>query len=542
MEILTPNALWAEQNPSAEQIDVTVVSEKQIDDITVKKVYFTGRSFASGRKSRVYAIVCVPQKRDKRAMFVVDDYKKPVSESNLEAMAKNGFVVMAIDYAGRQPKGLGTIYPPELEHCNADIAEGLFYVGDSVKDNKLFEYAFNSMRAITYLLGEEHASSVSVVTVGRGSYVGAIVLGVDKRVERGVVVFGALHRNYKSDYTKPESDENLSVRLEEEDRAQAWTMGLAPQSYVLQITSPVYVINSANSAHVDIAEVDKIYYRVNDDSRFLILPLTLDYLPQAYAESVVRWCKGETVSEDYDLSSFIDDEGNSCVKVKTDNELEKTSVWYCVAPKNRARHWVKADLTAGSDGYVAKLDVYESDCDVAAFALFDGKVAISSSLLEVKVRNAKRTCIPGNVVFSGDSGKTLIPLTSNNSCWWGKELYGREAKGYLGIVGMEGRRFATFAIHDPSVRASSSFTISFDVCCKIKQKMTVKVICDYGKQNVTYATTVSLIGDGKWQRVTVDTHSLHRVDDGRQMSEEEIADCLEISADEKIIVNNILMV
>ncbi len=538
MEILTPNVLWADQNPAAEPLDVTVVSQRQQADIVIKRIYFTGRRFASGRSSRIFATVCIPNRRDKRAMLVIDDYKKPVSESNLEAMAKNGFTVMSIDYAGRREHGLHTIYPPELEHCNADVAEGLFYVADSVKDNKLFEYAFNSMRAVTYLLEEEQTSSISVVTVGRGSYAGTIVLGVDKRVERGVVVFGSLHRDYKSDYTRIE---DLSERLEEEDKAQAWTMGLAPQSYVLQITAPVYVISSANSAAVDVTETDKVYYRVNDDSRFLILPQTLDYLPQAYAESVVRWCKGETVSEDYELSSFVDADGDYCVKVKTSNDEQLTSIWYCTAPANRARHWFRADKVATEDGFVAKLEVYEADCDVVAFALLDGKVAISSSLLQIKVQNAAHVGIAGNVVFSGDGNKLLIPL-SNGSCWWGKELYGREAKGYLGIVGMEGRRFATFAIHDPSVKQSKSFTLSFDVCCKVRQPLNVYVVCGYGTQNVTYAQQVRLIGDGKWQRVTVDTQSLHRLEDGRQMSEDEQADCLEIFADEKFIVNNIIVV
>ena len=299
MEIFTPNQLWADFDPATEQLDSDVFAVRDYDGVEVKKLYFNGTVFPSGHKTRVLGVVCRPQEGDAtKGVLVVGDYRKPVCVDDLVALAKNGFVVMSVDYAGRG--NLGTIYPEEQDYLNADVAESLYYVGNSVKDNKIYEYVKNTRRAIGYMLEEEGVDELSVVGVESGSYIGTIVLGTDTRISRGAVVFGPLYATYPLN----EADNaELSERLAEEDVARAWTMGLAPQSYLMQISAPLYVVISANSANVDIVEAGKMYYRVNDDSRLLILPTTLDYLPQKYIDSVVDWLKGETVEEDFDLTS-----------------------------------------------------------------------------------------------------------------------------------------------------------------------------------------------------------------------------------------------
>ena len=266
MEIFTPNQLWADFDPATEQLDSDVFAVRDYDGVEVKKLYFNGTVFPSGHKTRVLGVVCRPSEGDAtKGVLVVGDYRKPVCVDDLVALAKNGFVVMSVDYAGRG--NLGTIYPEEQDYLNADVAESLYYVGNSVKDNKIYEYVKNTRRAIGYMLEEEGVDELSVVGVENGSYIGTIVLGTDTRISRGTVVFGPLYATYPLN----EADNaELSERLAEEDVARAWTMGLAPQSYLMQISAPLYVVISANSANVDIVEAGKMYYRVNDDSRALI--------------------------------------------------------------------------------------------------------------------------------------------------------------------------------------------------------------------------------------------------------------------------------
>lgn len=542
MEILTTDLLWADFDPATEQLDSDMFACRTADGLLTKKLYFNGSTFPSGHKTRVYGAVCRPDDQEShKGVLVIGDYKKPVSEGDLAELAKQGFVTMSVDYAGAGVNGgLGTIYPDEQKHLYADRAQGLFYVGNSVKDNKIYEYVKNSRRAIGYLLEQEGVTEVSVVCVNKGSYIGTIVLGTDTRVARGIVVFGALYREYPLSEENA-TDDNLSRRLEEEDVARAWTMGLAPQSYVMQIHAPLYVVLSANSKHVDIVEESKMYYRVNDDSRLLILPTTADYLPQKYMSGVVGWLNGKTVGDDFGFESFVDDDGDYCVKLTTDTKIDDCSVWYCVNPSYRARYWARAKLVQDEGFCTAKLNTYQKDCDISAFCLLDGDIAVSSSLLDVKVRNAANVKLYGNVVFSGDAEQTIVPL-NRGSDWWGKDIDVKLAKGYLGIVGVSGSSFATFGIADTSVKRSDVFTVSFDVCTDVRQKLTINVVCDYGVTNTVYRCVTKLIGDGKWQRVTVEAKDFHRVDDNRPMTDDDRADCLELFAETEIIVNNIMLV
>ena len=154
MEIFTPNQLWADFDPATEQLDSDVFAVRDYDGVEVKKLYFNGTVFPNGHKTRVLGVVCRPSEGDAtKGVLVVGDYRKPVCVDDLVALAKNGFVVMSVDYAGRG--NLGTIYPEEQDYLNADVAESLYYVGNSVKDNKIYEYVKNTRRAIGYMLEEE---------------------------------------------------------------------------------------------------------------------------------------------------------------------------------------------------------------------------------------------------------------------------------------------------------------------------------------------------------------------------------------------------
>ena len=62
---------------------------------------------------------------------------------------------MAIDFAGRCPKGCFTLYPFSLDYCNADKAKSYFDVGETAKESKIYEYAVGCMRAVTCLLTQE---------------------------------------------------------------------------------------------------------------------------------------------------------------------------------------------------------------------------------------------------------------------------------------------------------------------------------------------------------------------------------------------------
>ena len=537
--VLNSKTLWEGFDPSAEQLDTVVLRQSKVKGVVTKTLYFTGRALKNNTKSRVFAEICYKGTcQGKSAVLVVSNYSRPINEDALKDIASRGFVAMSIDFAGRREFGLHTLYPEELDYCNEDVARSIFHIDRTPRETKLFEYALNCRRAISYLLQEEKVGSVSVLTAGKGVYVGMMVLGVDSRVKNGVTLFGNLNRYYPAPTNEESHD--LERNIAYATRRQVWTLGLAPQTYAVQIKVPVYVINSANSPYVDITEASKVFQMLNPASRFLVVPNTMDYLPTSYVDGVIRFLSGEAAPAKSEIKSeFIS--GDYCLRVVTSHPLEKTSLWYCTNP-GIAKHWTKAELSPTDKGYVAKLNLYEKQCKVTAFALFEGDISVSTTLFAENVTaiNLKKA---SNNIFSGTGKQMLIPLASDRQ-WWNVKLQPKIAKGYLGILGQQGRILATIAINDKSIAKNLSFTVCFDVCSKKPQQLRLTAVCKFGTENECYDQHLEILGNGKWERVNFERSNFHSVKDSKQLPEpdEKRVEMLIISAESEIIVNNIFLV
>ena len=537
--VLNSKTLWEGFDPSAEPLDADVLKQTKAKGIVTKSVYFTGRTLQSNSKTRVFAQICYKDTcQDKPAVLVISNYAHPIEEGTLYDIASRGLVAMSIDCAGRREIGLHTLYPQELDYCNADAARSIFEIDRTPRETKLFEYALNCRRAITYLMEVERVGSVSVLTAGKGVYVGMIVLGVDNRVKNGVTLFGNLHRAYPNPTV--EESEDLESNIAYDTRRQVWTLGLAPQTYALQVKVPLYVVNSANSPFVNITEASNVFLRVNANSRLLILPNTMDYLPCSYVDGVIRWLKGETAPAKSEIKSEVIN-GDFCLRIVTAHPFEKTSLWYSTND-GVAKHWTKADLTQDSNGYVAKLSLYEKQCNLTAFALFDGDISVSTTLFSETVSpiNVKKAV---NNIFSGTGKQRLIPLSADRQ-WWNVKLQPKLAKGYLNILGAQGKALATFAINDKSILKNPAFTVCFDVCSKTTKRVNLTAVCKFGTDNEVYTQSCKILGNGKWERVNFDRANFHSVVDGKQLPEPgtKNVEMLIISADSDIIVNNIFLV
>ncbi len=543
--VLTSQTLWEGYDPAAEQLDIDPIKQTEKGGIVTKTLYFTGRTLSSGAKTRVFGTVCFKKSAEnKPAVLVVSNYTRPIEMEVLSDLASRGFVAMSVDLAGKRAKGLHTIYPEEILYCNNDNALSMFEISETARETKLYEYTVSCRRAITYLLNEEHVSQVSVLTEGRGVYVGIIVLGVETRVKNGAILFGNLYRNFpvlsKDENVLDAGKDELERHIAYDTRRQQWTLGLAPQTYAQQIKVPVYVINSANSPFVDIVQTSKTMLRLNSDSRLLILPTSMDYIPKRYTDGVLTWLNGYEPSPRAEIKSFRNDSGDYCISVKTDKPLSQTSLWYCTDADSRAKHWTKATLTQSNDCYVAKLNLYEKECNIASFATFNGNVAESTLVLTERV-SAVNVTKALNIIFSGTGKQTLVPLVDDGR-WWNVDLEPQFDKGYLNILGAKGRVLATFAINDKSIRINQSFTVVFDVCCNVRQQIKLVAVTKFGDANLQYSQYVQLAGNGKWEHITFDKVNFHREGDGKQLLDSEKVEMLAIVADNEFLVNNIFLV
>ena len=543
--VLTSRTLWESFDPAAEQLDIDPIKRSEQGGIVTKQLYFTGRTLPSGAKTRVFAVLCYKKTAEgKPAVLVIGNYAHPVDMNILRDLAMRGFVAMAVDLAGKRVKGLHTVYPEEILYCNDADALSMFEIPETARETKLYEYTVSCRRAITYLLGEEGVSQVSVLTEGRGAYVGIIVLGVETRVTNGAILFGNLYRNFpilgNDENVLDAGKDELERHIAYDTRRQQWTLGLAPQTYAQQIKVPVYVVNSANSPFVDIVQTSKTMMRLNAESRLLILPTSMDYLPKRYTDGVLAWLRGYEAKPKSEIKSFRNDSGDYCISVTADHPLNKTSLWYCTDAESRAKHWTKATLAQGQNGYVAKLNLYEKECNVAAFATFEDDVSSSTLLLTEKVAVAN-VIKALNIIFSGTGKQTLVPLVTDGS-WWNVDLEPQLDKGYLNILGAKGRALATFAINDKSIRINQAFTVVFDVYCTVRQQIKLVAVTKFGDVNMQYSQYAQVAGNGKWEHVAFDKINFHREGDGKQLLDSEKVEMLVIYADNEFLVNNIFLV
>ena len=537
-EILTLEKLWEGFDPNAEELDVDVINVSETDGIVTKRLYFTGRT-VDGGKSRVYGVVCNKATRSTRpAVLIINNFNKQMDEKVLFDFAKRGFVAMAIDYVGAREAGLYTLYPDCLSYCNASAGQDPFNVVTTAKEIKLYEYALNSRRAVSYLLGNEKVNGVSVFAVSKGVDVGTMVMGTDDRITNGILALGRIWRNYP-EFVAAEGKDTLAKQIEYDYKSQSWMLGLAPQTYILQIKVPLYIIISANSFYTNVRNANKSFVRVNCVSKLLILPKSPDYIPTKYTSGVVKWLKGNYESDSAEIVASREG-GNYRLKVLTNVPLERITMWYTINAVGRGKHWVKANLTEDKAGsYSAEIDLYEPNCKVLAFAQIDGEVPVTTRLFEdtVTVTNLKKV---NNIIFNASSGHELPPVCTTGE-WWNVDLTPKFAKGPMNIVGAIGKAHASFAINDTTQRYNSSFTLGFDVYSATKQNIKVTAICKFGEQNDCYQLSSSVFG-GKWERIMFEKEKFHREFDGRQLSEKDKVDGFIISADNDFIINNILLV
>ena len=531
-------------------LEESVVKRTVTDGVVTECVYFTGRNFGE-KKSRVYAELCYPDNSSaKSAILVINDRRKEIDHEDLIYWASYGFCAMAIDYRGYAEKGRFTLYPDVIEYANASAQTDDYYVANGVRNTKWYEYAINSMRAITYLKSLSFIKDVSVLTVGQGSRTGLIVLAMDGRIKKGSVVFGNLYEEYlQGRYSDDEevmevvaesdSKEEMEEVLHEDTLHKIWEIGLSPQSYVPLIKVPLYVVSGGNSGTVDVVKLSTTYFRANDSSRLLIVPKVMDYMTETCALNIVRWFEDKTVDDDLELS--LTDSDVLTVRVNTSFPAEDIRVWYCRDASLKGKNWVKAPVSVSEDGTItAQLDVYATGKEVLALAYMYNHetIDITSPLLRIKVSDKYRLKTATRLVFDGSMMSGKLIAIGNGKHWHSNENRLVRAEGYLGITGVEGKRMLTFAVHDDFVTYRNCDSVSLDVCTEISGKLTLVATAEDGNR---YTFEADLAGDGKWQKVTAEYSAFYN-EHGEPMPAEQRPLSMAFLCDNKIIVNNIVLI
>jgi len=196
--------------------------------------------------------------------------------------------------------------------------------------------------------------------------------------------------------------------------------------------------------------------------------------------------------------------------------------------------------TASDNVYQASLDLYEDNCQLYVLAVANGEIPVSTPLMPISTQSQYTLRHRKPLIFSGEEDFRFVPVNMVSDKWHGNEIELYKCKGYMGITGQKGSCFATFALSDSS-NVSSGGVLAFDVCCDVKQRLTIVAIVNLGEQNQSYVANVDLLGNGRWQRVILDSTNFASPDK-RTITIGNKVDMVIFSTKEKFIINNISLV
>ncbi len=538
MSITTALELWQNWHTDT-PLDVGILSTQHIGDNKVEHLYFTGRAVQHGCV-RVYGAVVTPAVTCGHALLVVGSVDKPVDVGELSFWADKGYIAMGIDYAGNSNSCKHTIYPHSMQYANYGSSADMY-----MTDNNLsmwYEYTVNTMRAVEYLL-DNTANRVSLLSYGSGSRVAVMALAVDKRIHKGAILFGSLQDKleyFDTEQVDVDSDNSqLGQLISHNEQLQRWELLYSPQSYMHNIEAPLYILASGNSLYTDISTLSESYYRTNNSSCLMVLPDTLDYCHDGILDGVSQWILDRASDNIHSIElSHTNTDGVLTITANTQLELDKLQLWYCRNGNDKGRHWNRTSLTIDECGtYSAQVPLYQHNTRLLAVVTYFGDTAVSSPILSVDIDSGYTLSHAVPILYRGGTPFRFVAVSSSGE-WHGMSNGISQAMGYLDIAGARGSILATFAGNDGSVQMGESDTIAMDICCDVKQELKVMLIHGYGEANTRYISRTQLVGDGKWQKVVLESDNF-RSSNGQAMPRNIHADMMVFYADDLFIINNI---
>lgn len=547
-DVLTPLSIWKDIDFSL-PFDEGIVSQRTEEDITEQKLYFTGRKIGDTH-SRVYAVIAY-KKLPAPCIICVGRLDRRVDTDFIKYWAKQGYCVMGIDYGGNLGEGAHTIYPDEISYANYYLAKRhLTNVDQTVYQTTWFEYDYNTKRAIQYLFDHNMVENdnCGIVSYGEESSTVAIhLLGTDKRLKTGIIMFGSIWEDARkiSDMSGIENYD-ISKKVEETEEEERYLLGICKQSYLQYVTQPIYLISSANTWGTSLSQNFAAMARCpNRNSKAVFVPNYVDKAPRELFGRIVWWFdyifNGKEIPKKPKLRIFT---GKSGVSVSV--MAKSANIYYSQKVRGQYIYWQEAETTRTEESVKAKIVAYPDTESIAVYAtVIEDDLVMSSAISYLNFTdddNVARTR-RDRLLYSFKVRETqFVPLLINN-----KESYSpvdevEQKVGAFGLSGICGKEFGTFALSEYPFNEATDTFLAFDAYSPQPQKVIVKLVANWSKENrAVFSQTVQLVGGEVWQKVKLELRDFKF--DNSVLFDNKILQQLEVlcfSAQEKFCVNNIL--
>lgn len=418
-KVMMPAAIWQGYDPNGEALEVeTKGTEETVSGIT-RSVYVYTALTAEDGKVRVQTEVFRGEQADNASpvVLIVQEYHRPPEREFLEALAKEGYIVVVPDISHVAPDTL-TEFPKSLSYGEfARAGDHIRKVLPTAKETCQYLYSLIVKRAVTFI--KRNISDGKLVLMGMGDAVEVEIQVAGSGCECDAVAClnGAGYREYiRRNRYGGDSEE---IVMDEE--RMCWLTGVASVAYAKYVKAPTFIALGSNARRSDIDRLSNLKALLTADSVHIVIsPRAGDFLlPEAY-ESLLIWLHAAvsgTTAELPDIPDIdlrVNEDGRPYFDVDCDTAsmIKDVHVFYaCKDYNHEVRDWKEADcLTVSYNEYLASAESYDEKEPLFAFASveYENGFTLSSIVayaelkgLNVKPSEAKAT---GRIVVVYQAG------------------------------------------------------------------------------------------------------------------------------------------
>lgn len=492
--------IWKGYDASVLPLNVSVVSERDCDGMTVLDAYFNGSTVTDG-VVRVSVRCFIPDVRGKIPAVVYMPDVGRTSESAEEMcrrIAGWGYIAVMPDYAGvRDDTYRFTLYPKSLSAANF-TPECLTSCPDDLRFNCWTVWAEIAMRSITFACSLDGADADRVAVIGEGVASSAAIMtaAVDPRPECAVTLFSARKEMKAAD------DRGLKYRVALDDSAYAPMIGI-----------PLLMMIASNEEDGSADEMSEVFSLIPTESgsRFSVSERAIHSIGAKQRKDIELWLAkyllGKGTVPETPVLTAGGSEGKLYFNVRADKPCEPDLFVSQSMPRGELRNWRKAELVSvGDSEYIAHVEVYNIKEKVYAFvnARIPDGMSVSSPLYE-KIP-ASLGVLPSviestRLLYEGDDGvddwTDPAPGEQENML--------STAEGPFGISGVSGVNLATFKLGEPAFRGKDGYLLQMMIYSEKAQTVTVTVTADDGGKGEysEYSCSVELLPEDGWRKLTL---------------------------------------
>ncbi len=515
--ILTPAAIWRDFNinslPKAQ-----IISQSKSGSINYTELDIEGRTVKDG-SVKIYAKLAKSRTTESApAILLLGDFNRPLKAVQ-DDLAKKGYIVLAVDVAGRvEGQEHFTVYPESLDYANYEnVKETLYEVKGDINDTCWYEWTAVMRYALAYLKGVNGVTKVGGLSIGEACTVMWQVAGMDESLDCACFALNAGWNGYRGIYKFAGA-----VEPHFSNDMYKFIAGVEPQSYAMHVKCPVLMLSATNS---DVYDVDRAYDTVSriGEEYYRAVHYSVGYCNSIsssgyqnaliFFENVLRKKGKVTLPKEMDIKCECE---NGLLKIQAipyKRELESLFVFVSEqTARPSLRAWQKLsqakEITKKGE-YVFEYSPYHQSGMVTVFAKAKYKSGfslcspiISKKFSEDEVKHSYKS----NIIYSSrlPCAESVFSVACK-TCSDCEQIFITDncavkvKKGPMGIEGVSRNcGLITFKMNSIKDKPRQDAILMFDAHSKADINLNVKLIANYLDNAQTYFASVKVYGGNMW--------------------------------------------